>query len=375
MNLEIEAIIDKALSGKRLNEEDALILMQADGSDVLSLGIAANKIREGVVGDSVTYIVNRNINFTDLCTGSCKFCAFKKDTGDREGYLLDIPQIVEKAKEAKKIGATELCIQGGLHPDIGIDYYTGMMKALDDAVDMHIHAFSPMEIAYVSQKNGTNTRETLKILKESGLDSIPGTAAEILVDRVRNIICPDKIKADEWIKIIKEAHAQGISTTATMLYGHIESVEERVKHLSILRDIQDETGGFTEFIPLSFVHFNAPLFLSGTGSMGASGIEDLKLFSVSRLFLDNFKNIQASWIKLGRKLAQVMLCFGANDFGGTLMEENISRSAGANSEMLTAEELKSLISDAGRTPLLRDTLYSHQQVRLSPQQIIKTRNP
>ncbi len=360
MNPEVDAILDRVLSGKRLSEEDALLLMQVEGDDILALGIAASKIRERMVGDTVTYVVNRNINFTNVCTGSCKFCAFRRDTNSTDAYFLDIQQIVEKAKETKNMGATELCIQGGLHPDIGIDYYAGMLNALKDEVDLHLHAFSPMEISYVSQKSGLGIKETLKILKESGLGSIPGTAAEILVDSVREEICPEKISADEWVKIIREAHAQGIFTTATMLYGHVESQKEQVEHLSILREIQDKTGGFTEFIPLSFVHFNAPLFLSGTGRGGSTGTEDLKLFAVSRLFLDNFKNVQASWVKLGRKLSQVMLYFGANDLGGTLVEENISRSAGINAEMMTEEELERMIVGAGRAPLQRDTLYSHQ---------------
>lgn len=360
MNPEVNAVVDKALSGKRLNEEDALLLMQVEGDDILTLGIAASKIRKKMVGDIVTYVINRNINFTNVCTGSCKFCAFRRNANDTDAYFLDIQQIVEKAKEAKNMGATELCIQGGLHPDIDIDYYASMLNVLKDVVDLHLHAFSPMEIFHVSQKSGLGIRETLKILKESGLDSIPGTAAEILVDSIREEICPEKIRADEWIELIKEAHAQGIFTTATMLYGHVESQREQVEHLSILREIQDKTGGFTEFIPLSFVHFNAPLFLSGTGRGGSTGTEDLKLFAVSRLFLDNFKNIQASWVKLGRKLSQVMLCFGANDLGGTLVEENISRSAGINTEMLTGEDLERMIVGAGRMPLQRDTLYSHQ---------------
>lgn len=360
MNPDVDAVVDKALSGKRLNEKDARLLMQVESDDILALGTAANKIRERMVGGIVTYVVNRNINFTNVCIGSCKFCAFKRSTRDRDAYFLNIQRMVEMAKEAENAGATELCIQGGLHPDIGIDYYASMLNALKDEVNLHLHAFSPMEISYVSQKSGLGIRETLKILKESGLGSIPGTAAEILVDSVREEICPEKIRADEWVKIIREAHAQGIRTTATMLYGHVESQKEQVEHLSILREIQDKTGGFTEFIPLSFVHFNAPLFLSGAGRGGATGTEDLKLFAVTRLFLDNFKNIQASWVKLGRKLSQVMLCFGANDLGGTLTEENISRSAGINSEMVTEEELERMIVRAGRVPLQRDTLYSHQ---------------
>jgi len=359
MNPEIEGILEKARVGKRLTEEDALMLMDVRGDDVLALGVAANEIRKKAVGNDVSYILNRNINFTNICTGSCSFCAFKRNANDKDSYFYDIEKIVEKAMEAEKTGATELCIQGGLHPDIDLDYFAGMLRALKDNVDMHLHAFSPMEISYVS-RNGQSIKETLKVLKEAGLDSIPGTAAEILLDSVRKEICPEKISADDWVKIIKEAHTQGIKTTATMLYGHVESNEERVRHLSILRDIQDETNGFTEFIPLSFIHFNAPMHISGNGREGATGIDDLKLFAISRLFLDNFKNIQASWVKLGRKLSQVMLSFGANDLGGTLVEENISRSAGIDCDMISEKELKRIITSAGKTPLARDTLYSHQ---------------
>jgi FO synthase subunit 2 len=360
MNPEIEGVLEKALGGTRLTEEDALLLMQVEGDDVLALGAAASKMRKKAVGDNVTYILNRNINFTNICTGSCRFCAFKRSEGDDDSYFFNIKKIVEKAKEAEKTGATELCIQGGLHPDINIEYYADMLKALKDNVDMHLHAFSPMEISYMGQKSGLGAREALKVLKEAGLNSIPGTAAEILVDSVRKEICPEKLSVEDWIKIIKEAHAQGIFTTATMLYGHVESPEEQVTHLSILRDLQDETGGFTEFIPLSFVHFNAPLYKSGNGRGGSTGIEDLKLFAVSRLFLDNFKNIQSSWVKLGRKLSQVMLCFGANDLGGTLMEENISRSAGTDPTMVSEKELERMIVSSGGVPIRRDTLYSHQ---------------
>jgi FO synthase subunit 2 len=357
---EVDAILEKALEGTRLAEEDALELMRVEGDDVLRLGSAANRVREKAVGSDVTYILNRNINFTNVCTGSCRFCAFRRDENDKDAYFFDIEKIVNMAREAEKTGATELCIQGGLHPDVDIDYYADMLGRLKKSVNMHLHAFSPMEIFYVSKRNGHGTKETLAALKEAGLDTIPGTAAEILVDRVRREICPEKISAGDWIKIIKEAHAQGMKTTATMLYGHVESKEEQIKHLSIIRDIQDETGGFTEFIPLSFVHFNAPLFLKGGGKEGSTGMEDLKLFAVSRLFLDNFKNIQASWVKLGRKLSQVMLSFGANDLGGTLFEENISRSAGIDTEMVSERELERIIKSAGKVPKQRDTLYSHQ---------------
>jgi FO synthase subunit 2 len=360
MNSEVSKIIERALEGRRISEDDALQLMQVEGDDVLALGMAASTMRERVVGSDVTYVLNRNINFTNVCTGSCSFCAFRRNENDTDAYFFDIEKIVKKAREAEKSGASELCIQGGLHPDVDIDYYASMLRAIKRDVDMHLHAFSPMEIFYASSKNGNGTKEALAVLKEAGLDTIPGTAAEILVDRVREKICPDKLGAGDWIRIVKEAHAQGIKTTATMLYGHVESHEEQVRHLSIIRDIQDETGGFTEFIPLSFVHFNAPLFRSGKGKEGPTGMDDLRLFAVSRLFLDNFKNIQASWVKLGRKLSQVMLSFGANDLGGTLIEENISRSAGVNTEMVSESELKRIIKSSGKVPKVRDTLYSHQ---------------
>jgi FO synthase subunit 2 len=360
MNPEINEILDGVLEGTRLTEKEALALMEVEGDDILALGTAASKMREKAVGNNVTYILNRNINFTNICIGSCKFCAFRRSEKDADSYFFNIKEIVEKAKEAERTGATELCIQGGLHPDVDIDYYADMLKALRDSTDMHLHAFSPMEISYVGQKSGLGIKGTLGALKEAGLDSIPGTAAEILVESVREEICPEKISAKEWVGIVKEAHGHGISTTATMLYGHVESKEEQIKHLKILRDIQDRTSGFTEFIPLSFIHFNTPLFISGNGREGPTGMDDIKLFAVSRLFLDNFRNIQASWVKLGRKLSQVMLSFGANDLGGTLIEENISRSAGINLEIVTEKELERIIKSAGKVPLRRDTLYSHQ---------------
>ncbi|MFQ6105957.1 MAG: 5-amino-6-(D-ribitylamino)uracil--L-tyrosine 4-hydroxyphenyl transferase CofH [Candidatus Hydrothermarchaeaceae archaeon] len=275
-----------------------------------------------------------------------------------DAYLLSKEEVRKKSIEAKKAGATELCIQGGLHPDLGIPYYGELLKVVKETSGLHVHAFSPMEIKYAAEKSGLSIDKSLEYLKECGLDSIPGTAAEILDDDVRSAICPNKIKTKEWIEVIKAAHKHRIPTTATMLYGHVEGVDKQVKHLEILRKIQDETKGFTEFIPLSFVHFNSPLYRSGNSKGGATGIEDLKVYAVSRLFLNNFRNIQASWIKLGRKLAQVMLDFGANDLGGTLMEENISKSAGVNSEMMTVREFERMILESGRTPKQRDTLYN-----------------
>jgi FO synthase subunit 2 len=269
-------------------------------------------------------------------------------------------KVAEKAVEAKRLGATEVCIQGGLHPKLDIEFYLEILRRVKEQVEIHVHAFSPMEIKYAAEKSGLTTEEALRALKDAGLDSIPGTAAEILDDSVRQRICPQKLKTEEWASIIKEAHRIGIPTTATMLYGHIETPEDQVKHLAILREIQDETKGFTEFIPLSFVHYNAPLYISGDSKGGATGTEDLRIIAVSRIFLDNFKNIQASWVKFGRKFSQVLLNFGANDLGGTLMEENISKAAGIDSKMMTKKELERMIVEAGRVPKQRDTLYHYQ---------------
>ncbi|MFQ6137343.1 MAG: 5-amino-6-(D-ribitylamino)uracil--L-tyrosine 4-hydroxyphenyl transferase CofH [Candidatus Hydrothermarchaeales archaeon] len=350
-----KGVLEKSLEGRRINEEEALVLM--DDAAIFSISLVANELRKRKVGDVVTYVVNRNINFTNICIGGCKFCAFRRGKGDPDSYLLSIEEICERTIIAEEAGATEVCIQGGLHPDLGPEFYSRILEEIKRVSDVHIHAFSPMEIHYVAERSGLGIEETLKMLKESGLDSVPGTAAEILDDSIRYQICPHKIKTEEWRRIITTAHKLGIPTTATMLYGHVEMPQDQIRHLKILRDIQDSTSGFTEFVPLSFVHYNTPLYLSGGSKGGATGYEDLKVYAISRIFLDNFTNIQASWVKLGRKLSQLMLSFGANDLGGTLMEENISRSAGRVVEMLDKDELERMILESNRIPKQRDTLY------------------
>ncbi len=353
-----EKILSKALDGRRLTNEEGIHLMKAPTKDLMAIGLAADEVREAKVGDNVSYVVNRNINFTNVCVGSCKFCAFRRRKGDLDAYFLTIPKIIKKVEEARMMGATEICIQGGLHPDLGIDFYGELLRSIkENGNSIHIHAYSPMEIHYMSQQSGMEVHDTLEYLKEKGLGSIPGTAAEILDDDVRRKICPEKINSGEWASIIGEAHRIGIQTTATMLYGHVEAPEQRMKHLEILRSIQDENNGFTEFIPLSFIHYNTPLYKIGGSSPGATGMDDMRTFAVSRLFLDNFDNIQASWVKLGRKFAQMMLNFGANDLGGTIMEENISKAAGLETTMITKDDLEKIILNAGRTPVQRDTLY------------------
>lgn len=353
--MKLEEILLKAYEGKRISEEEALELFKVENfSDILKIGIIADKIRERVVGNIVTYVKNRNINYTNICVNSCKFCAFRRRDG---GYTLTIEEIIKKVDEAVKLGAKEVCIQGGINPSLDFDYYERMLREIKRRYNIHIHAFSPMEIYHISKISGLSIYETLKYLREVGLDSMPGTAAEILDDEIRKIICPEKIDTKTWIEIIKTAHKLGIKTTATILYGHIENYEHVVKHLSIIRKIQDETNGFTEFIPLAFIHKRTELYKMGSRP-GPSSVYDIKIYAISRIFLDNIKNIQASWVKLGRKMAQLMLNFGANDLGGILIEENISRAAGAVYEFLSEEEIREMIIQIGRIPKERDTLYN-----------------
>ncbi len=314
----------------------------------------ADEIRKKAVGDVVTFVVNRNINFTDICVNRCKFCAFS----NRRRFLLTLDQIKEKVREALDYGCTEVCIQGGLLPKADIDFYVSIIDAVREvSEDIHIHAFSPMEVYHMAKNSGLSIKDVLKKLKKAGLNSMPGTAAEILDDSIRRQICPDKITTSQWIEIVTTAHKLGIPTTATMMFGHVESWEHRIKHLLIIKEIQRKTGGFTEFIPLPFMTKNNEL---GKIVKGSSGFEDLLVIAISRIVLyPEIKNIQASWVKLGVKLAQVALHVGANDLGGTLMEENISKAAGATSgEFLPKEEMTRIIESAGRIPKQRDTLYN-----------------
>ncbi|MEM1593710.1 MAG: 5-amino-6-(D-ribitylamino)uracil--L-tyrosine 4-hydroxyphenyl transferase CofH [Archaeoglobaceae archaeon] len=313
----------------------------------------ADELRRKAVGDIVTFVVNRNINFTDICINDCKFCSFR----NRKGFKLSLEEIKRKVEEAIDFGCTEVCIQGGLLPNADVDFYVSILQAVRDvSKKIHIHAFSPMEVYHMARNSKMDVADVLRILKEVGLNSMPGTAAEILVDSVRAEICPMKLKTDEWVRVIKEAHRIGIPTTATMMYGHVETWMDRIKHILMIKRIQQETQGFTEFIPLSFMWRNNEL---GKKAKGASGFEDLLVIAIARILLyPEIKNIQASWVKLGLKLAQAALNFGANDLGGTLIEENISKSAGATSgEFLSPEELREIIRRAGRIPRQRDTLY------------------
>ncbi len=334
------------------------MVMLAEVKDLLSNPYetlkVADELRKKAVGDVVTFVVNRNINFTDICINDCKFCSFR----NRRRYLLSLEDIKRKVEEAVDFGCTEVCIQGGLLPNADVDFYVSILEAVRDvSKDIHIHAFSPMEVLHAARNSKMDVEDVLKIFKREGLDSMPGTAAEILDDEVRAYICPKKLKTSEWVYIIKKAHELGIPTTATMMYGHMETWEHRIKHILLIKQIQRETGGFTEFIPLPFMWRNNEL---GKRYKGSSGFEDLLVIAISRILLyPEIKNIQASWVKLGVKLAQAALHAGANDLGGTLMEENISKAAGATSgERLTPDELREIIKVAGRIPKQRDTLYN-----------------
>lgn len=355
----VEEILHKAIKDV-ISHEEALKLIKTTGSEYQALIRTADLRRQELVGDEVTYIQNWNINFTDICTGTCGFCAFRKDPGQDGAYFLEVDEIVKRAKTAWDDGAIEVCIQGGLHPDVDAYFYEKILLSVKEKIpDIHIHAFSPMEIYYGAAKSELTLKESLKMLKDAGLGSMPGTAAEILNDDVRKVICPGKLTTSEWIQVIETAHQTGVPTTCTMMYGHVESEEHRVEHLEILRNIQKNTGGFTEFVPLTFMHQNAPIYRQGIASPGTTGTEDLKLYAVSRLmFGDLIPNIQVSWVKLGFKFAQVCLTAGCNDMGGTLGEENISRSAGAQHGVYTPpEHLQFIVRNLGRVPAERDTLY------------------
>ena len=350
-------LIDRARAGE-CTKEDAALLATAPLPELFRL---ADELRAEAVGDTVTYILNRNINFTSQCIGTCRFCAFR----DPRGYRMDISEILEKVREAVSTGATEICIQGGLLPDMRLDGYCEILESIkSEFPDIHLHSYSPMEV-YHASRDGVGVKDALVALKGAGLDTMPGTAAEILVDRVRKIICPGKLNTAEWAGVIRTAHNLGIRTTATIMYGHIETMQDRIDHILLIRDIQKETRGFTEFVPLPFMPHNNELGseMLASGNYGITGIDDLRMHALARIVLHtHIKNIQASWVKLGTKLAQYALHCGANDLGGTLMEEKISKSAGATSgEYMSPAEFEWIIGKAGRVPVVRDTFYSHQQ--------------
>jgi len=354
-----EEILQRALAGEELSVEDGELLLQAEGKKMQALVQTADEMRRCKVGDIVTYVKNRNINFTNICTGSCKFCAFRRSPGDPEGYVLSPEQIEAKVLEALEFGATEVCVQGGLHPDFCLEDYLEILRTIRRAApDIHIHAFSPSEINHIAEQENMTLDEVIKALRGEGLNSVPGTAAEILVDRVRSIICPQKITTEQWIKTIKACHRLGLPTTATVMYGHVETPLELAQHMAIIRDIQRETRGFTEFVLLGFVSRNTPLGREINVGPTPDLVQSLRLHAVARLMLAGYiNNIQASWVKLGTFGAQLMLNAGANDLGGTLMEESITKAAGGELSSMSAEQLEQLILEIGRIPCQRTTTY------------------
>jgi FO synthase subunit 2 len=345
--------------GHRLNEEEAGILMGATGRDVWLVAGCADRIREERIGNAVTYVRNQNINVTNICVNACGFCGFSRKQGDPDAYFFDRAVVQGKAALAKERKVTEICTVSGLHPGFNADSYVDILTWIREAAPgIHLHASNPMEVAYGAARSGISTAEMAGRLKEAGLGSMCGTAAEILVDRVRAVVCPGKVDSATWERIIREVHGLGIPTTATIMYGHCESPKDRVRHLAILRSIQDDTGGFTEFVPLSFIHMETPLYRKGLVPAGATGREDILMIAVSRLFLDNIPHIQSSWVKLGKKLAQLALIAGADDLGGTMFEESISRGAGArDTEYLDPGEMERMAGDLGRPLRQRTTLY------------------
>jgi 7,8-didemethyl-8-hydroxy-5-deazariboflavin synthase CofH subunit len=369
LSLDVRDAIEHVLEtqdGSALNHEQALLLGNAEGDDLLGLLVAADLLRCELAGNIVTYVVNRNINFTNICFVGCKFCAFSRGPREADTYFLDPRQVADKAAEAWQLGATEVCIQGGLPRGLDPFYYRDILRAVKTAVPgMHIHAFSPMEIVYGVELTGMPLRDYLCMLRDNGLGTLPGTAAEILDDQVRHVLSRNKLSTAQWQEVIRTAHMCGIRTTSTLMYGHVETPEHWVNQLLLLRDIQSETGGFTEFVPLGFVHTNTLLFHQGLSRSGPTLAEHLKIHALARLVLaGSINNIQVSWVKLNRNLSQLCLQAGANDYGGTLMEENISREAGATAGQYTSpEEFQSLIRELGRIPAERNTTYSRIQIK------------
>lgn len=359
MNRTLKQILDNAKAGHRLSEDEALALFSIRDRQIWDIAAAADEIREIRAGSDVTWVRNQNINVTNLCVNACGFCGYSKKPGDEGIYFHDREEIQKKARMAQERRVSEICTVSGLHPDFTAQSYIDVYRWIHEAAPgVHLHASNPMEVAYAAGRSGMTTGEVLAAMKESGLNSMCGTAAEILVDRVRDRICREKIPTKEWIRIIREAHAMGIKTTATIMYGHCETDADIVAHLAILRGIQDETHGFTEFVPLSFIHMNTPIFRAGMVRAGATGRQDLLMVAVARLFLDNFRNIQSSWVKEGIKLAQLGLIAGANDLGGTMFEESISKGAGAvNTDYLDPAEMQRVAEDVGRPLRRRTTLY------------------
>jgi cyclic dehypoxanthinyl futalosine synthase len=354
-------ILERAAEGERISEADAVVLLRS--RDLVAVGRAAQQIRERKTDASrITFIVDRNLNYTNVCYTDCDFCAFYRRPGDRnEGYLLPKPVIFKKIEETLAIGGTGLLMQGGHHPDLGVEYYEDLFRSIKARYPIHLHALSPSEIQHAARRSRLGIPETLARLRDAGLDSIPGGGAEILVDRVRDVISPKKTTSAEWLGIMRHAHRMGISTTATMMYGHVETLEERVEHMRLIRELQDETHGFRAFISWTFQDDGNRLGERVPREAMPTSFDYLLTQAVSRIYLDNVDHIQSSWVTQGLKIGQVALGFGADDMGSVMIEENVVSAAGTTHRTST-EELVHLIRQLGKTPVQRDTLYRDVRV-------------
>ena len=364
----VAEILNSALSGNDISTHQAVVLLDSTGSDYKAVLQVSDELRRRTVGDLVTFVVNRNINFTNVCIKRCGFCAFSRDYREEQGYFLPINEIVRRSKEAWEYGATEVCIQAGLPPKMEGDLYIRLCEAIKDELpDIHIHGFSPEEVLYGSIRSNVSIRQYLNDLKNAGVGSLPGTSAEILNQKMRDEISPGRITVDQWVEVITNAHALGIPTTSTIMFGHVESNEHIAEHISLIRDIQKDTNGFTEFVPLSFVNSEAPMFLKGLAEnvrTGPTGMEVMKVHAVARIMLNNWiPNIQASWVKEGDRMSQLLLNAGVNDLGGTLINESISTSAGAqHGQLMKPSNFRDMIRDCGRVPAERFTSYEIRKI-------------
>jgi cyclic dehypoxanthinyl futalosine synthase len=359
--LSLGEILEKALDGERITEEEAIALLRS--RDLVAIGRVANEIRGRLNDPSrVTFIIDRNVNYTNVCVTDCDFCAFYRRPGDtREAYLLPKPVIFKKIEETLALGGTGLLMQGGHHPDLGIDYYEDLFRSIKERYPIHLHALSPPEIQHIARRSKLTVAETLSRLRDAGLDSLPGGGAEILVDRVRRIIAPKKTKTEEWLEVMRQAHRLGISTTATMMYGHVETLEERVEHMRRIRELQDETRGFRAFISWTFQRDGNRLEDLVPEERRPTSFDYLLTQAVSRIYLDNIPHIQSSWVTQGMKVGQVALAFGADDMGSVMIEENVVSAAGTT-HRTTTDELVHLIRSFGKIPVQRDTLYREVRV-------------
>lgn len=368
VSTQVARVLDLALSGKDITVPQALTLFNSTSLDLNATVLVADQLRRQTVGDLVTYVVNRNINFTNVCIKRCGFCAFSRDYREDEGYMLPLEEIIRRAKEAWDLGATEVCIQAGLPPQMDGHFYVDLCAAIKRAIpEMHIHGFSPEEVLYGSVRSKCSIKDYLQLLKDAGVGSLPGTSAEILDQKLRDKISPGRITVDKWLEVIRTAHELNIPTTSTIMYGHLETFEHQARHINLIRNLQKETNGITEFVPLSFVNQEAPMFFRQSVKglrPGATGMEVLKIHAISRIMLNNWiPNIQVSWVKEGPRLSEILLQAGVNDLGGSLINESISTAAGANhGQLIRPSEFRRIIREVGRKPAERYTLYKIRRI-------------